>query len=48
MVEVKCAQCSQRQVVKQQQKGVDVGLAHMRELTGLEKYDALLSVVRGQ
>ncbi len=41
MVEVECSQCSQRQIVKQQQKGVDVGLATLA-LTHLEKYDALL------
>lgn len=41
MVEVECSQCGQRQVVKQQQKGVDVGLATLA-LTHLEKYDALL------
>ena len=41
MVEVECSQCSQRYVVRQQQKGVDVGLATLA-LTHLEKYDALL------
>lgn len=41
MVEVECSQCSQRQIAKQQQKGVDVGLATLA-LTHLEKYDALL------
>ncbi|MYB76575.1 MAG: NYN domain-containing protein [Chloroflexi bacterium] len=40
-VEVECSQCSQSQVVRQQQKGVDVGLATLA-LTHLEKYDALL------
>ncbi|MDE2815619.1 MAG: NYN domain-containing protein [Chloroflexota bacterium] len=40
-VEVGCSQCSQGQVVRQQQKGVDVGLATLA-LTHLEKYDALL------
>ena len=41
MVDVECSQCSQRQIVRQQQKGVDVGLATLA-LTHLDKYDALL------
>ena len=41
MVDVECSQCSHRQIVRQQQKGVDVGLATLA-LTHLEKYDALL------
>lgn len=41
MVEVECSHCGQRYIVKQQQKGVDVGLATLA-LTHLEKYDALV------
>ncbi len=41
MVEVECSLCGQRQITRQQQKGVDVGLSTLA-LTHLEKYDALL------